>query len=218
MSVRGYVIVTPFEGGVLCQADFDAILDQAETFHSSSYAPLSNPNPFAPGVFELDSEADIAFLADPEDPSNLLAAIEEVAIACCPGDATGDGAVNLADLNFVLARFGQPAYNLSNPNDPNPSGGAKYGDVSGDGFVNLQDLNLVLANFGSDCTTGESKSFSMSTSDPQELPVTVWLMLKDHPNASAWIDQLSHFEPIDQAEDTSDLKEWVDDWEGDSPD
>lgn len=54
----------------------------------------------------------------------------------CPGDANGDSEVNLADLNLVLANFGQ-----TSPN----------GDVNGDGVVNLADLNLVLANFGLVC-------------------------------------------------------------------
>lgn len=54
----------------------------------------------------------------------------------CPGDATGDGAVDLADLNLVLANFGSAA---------------SEGDANGDGQVDLTDLNLVLANFGSNC-------------------------------------------------------------------
>jgi len=54
----------------------------------------------------------------------------------CPGDANGDGMVDLADLNLVLANFG------TNGSD---------GDVNGDGVVDLADLNLVLANFGSGC-------------------------------------------------------------------
>jgi Ca2+-binding EF-hand superfamily protein len=45
----------------------------------------------------------------------------------------GDGAVDLADLNLVLANFG-----TNNP----------AGDANGDGVVDLADLNLVLANFG----------------------------------------------------------------------
>ncbi|XHC25519.1 MAG: hypothetical protein ACFHWZ_04310 [Phycisphaerales bacterium] len=54
----------------------------------------------------------------------------------CPGDATGDGNVDLADLNLVLANFGQATDN---------------GDVTDDGNVDLADLNLVLANFGTTC-------------------------------------------------------------------
>jgi hypothetical protein len=54
----------------------------------------------------------------------------------CPGDVTGDNMVNLADLNLVLANFGQMTSD---------------GDANGDGVVNLADLNLVLANFGLNC-------------------------------------------------------------------
>jgi len=52
------------------------------------------------------------------------------------GDANGDGQVNLADLNIVLANFGQET---------------DQGDLNGDGLVNLADLNIVLATFGSSC-------------------------------------------------------------------
>ena len=54
----------------------------------------------------------------------------------CEGDVTGDGAVDLADLNAVLGSFGF-------------EGGA--GDANGDGVVNLADLNAVLAAFGTTC-------------------------------------------------------------------
>jgi len=54
----------------------------------------------------------------------------------CDPDVSGDGVVNLADLNAVLANFGQ--------NSPN-------GDTNGDGAVNLADLNTVLAAFGTSC-------------------------------------------------------------------
>ena len=52
------------------------------------------------------------------------------------GDVTGDGQVNLSDLNLVLANFGQTTDN---------------GDANCDGVVNLADLNLVLAQFGQTC-------------------------------------------------------------------
>lgn len=131
--------------------------------------------------------------------------ILDVCECVLPGDVNGDGSVDLADLNLVLANFGQTT---------------SVGDANGDGVVDLADLNLVLANFGASCTEqGEamSSSFSMSMTDSQELPVTIWLMLKDHPNAEAWIDQLSQFEPTDQKQDAEALKEWVDEWESETP-
>jgi hypothetical protein len=64
-------------------------------------------------------------------------ALDNVRLAPPPcGDVTGDGNVNLADLNLVLAMFGMDTSD---------------GDANGDGSVNLADLNLVLAQFGGSC-------------------------------------------------------------------
>lgn len=56
----------------------------------------------------------------------------------CPGDINADGAINFADLNTVLASFGQ-------------SGTGILGDGDCSGSVNFADLNTVLAAFGSTC-------------------------------------------------------------------
>mgnify|MGYP004451186151 CR=1 FL=1 len=56
--------------------------------------------------------------------------------APCPGDVSGDDTVDLADLNLVLANFGQQT---------------DSGDTNGDGVVDLADLNAVLGAFGTDC-------------------------------------------------------------------
>ncbi len=55
--------------------------------------------------------------------------------ASCRGDANGDRVINFADLNAVLADFGD-------------TGESPEGDVNCDGVVNFSDLNTVLANFG----------------------------------------------------------------------
>ncbi|MFU8829094.1 MAG: GC-type dockerin domain-anchored protein [Phycisphaerales bacterium] len=60
----------------------------------------------------------------------------EIASESCPEDVTGDGVVDLADLNLVLANFGQTT---------------SEGDTNGDGVVDLADLNTVLAAFGETC-------------------------------------------------------------------
>ena len=57
----------------------------------------------------------------------------------CPGDVSGDGVVNFADLSVVLAQFGQTV---------TPATG---GDVNGDGVVNFADLSVVLSQFGRVC-------------------------------------------------------------------
>ena len=54
----------------------------------------------------------------------------------CDADATGDGNVDLADLNLVLANFGTMTSD---------------GDTNGDGTVDLADLNAVLGSFGTPC-------------------------------------------------------------------
>ena len=54
----------------------------------------------------------------------------------CPADVTYDGSIDLADLNLVLANFGQATGD---------------GDATGDGEVDLADLNLVLGAFGVGC-------------------------------------------------------------------
>lgn len=56
----------------------------------------------------------------------------------CPGDTNSDGIVNFADLNTVLAAFGQ-------------TGAGQPGDVNDDGLVSFADLNIVLGNFGVGC-------------------------------------------------------------------
>lgn len=56
--------------------------------------------------------------------------------APCVGDVTGDDSVDLADLNLVLANFGQAT---------------PQGDADSNGSVDLADLNIVLGNFGTDC-------------------------------------------------------------------
>lgn len=56
-----------------------------------------------------------------------------------PGDADGDGKVNLLDYNIIIDAFGTA------------SGAAEFNekaDLNGDGKVNLLDYNIVIDNFG----------------------------------------------------------------------
>lgn len=59
--------------------------------------------------------------------------------SCCPGNTNLDTAVDIDDLNVILASFGQSV---------TPGTGA---DLTSDGTVDIDDLNLVLSNFGADC-------------------------------------------------------------------
>lgn len=57
----------------------------------------------------------------------------------CPGDITGDGRVNTADLAVLLGGFGQSV---------TPGTG---GDFNADGVINTADLTFLLARFGNIC-------------------------------------------------------------------
>lgn len=70
------------------------------------------------------------------DSPEQIVGIAFVPSVPCPADVTGDGGVDLADLNLVLANFGQATGD---------------GDATGDGEVDLADLNAVLGAFGVGC-------------------------------------------------------------------
>ncbi len=57
-------------------------------------------------------------------------------------DVDGNNFVNIFDVSFVAARFGQT---------PSSPGWDPAADVNGDGFVNIFDLSMVAAAFGLSC-------------------------------------------------------------------
>ncbi len=59
-----------------------------------------------------------------------------------PGDANGDGRVDINDLTVVLANYNQTGETWSR------------GEFTGDGTVDINDLTIVLANYGQTFTTG----------------------------------------------------------------
>jgi len=59
--------------------------------------------------------------------------------ACCPGDLTGDGDVDFADLNLLLSNYGQAV------------APGLFGDIDESGTVDFVDLNLLLSTYGSGC-------------------------------------------------------------------
>ena len=59
-----------------------------------------------------------------------------------PGDANGDGRVDINDLTIVLTNFGRTGMTWS------------QGDFLGDGTVDINDLTIVLANFGKTAGAG----------------------------------------------------------------
>ena len=55
--------------------------------------------------------------------------------AILPGDANGDGRVDINDLTIVLAHYGQTGQTWA------------QGEFTGDGKVDINDLTIVLANY-----------------------------------------------------------------------
>ena len=68
--------------------------------------------------------------------SQLYTLGEVVLASCIPGDANGDGQVDVNDLTIVLSHFGQTGMTWG------------QGEFTGDGTVDVNDLTIVLANFG----------------------------------------------------------------------
>jgi len=102
---------------------------------------------FDPADFvSLTDSVMLRFIASDEGDGSLVeAAIDGLRVdaeTCvdgspdCPGDVNGSLSVDLADLNLVLASFGQTT---------------DQGDTNGDGVVDLADLNTVLGAFGNTC-------------------------------------------------------------------
>jgi hypothetical protein len=67
-----------------------------------------------------------------------ISTINPLVTAPCPGDTNKDNSVDLADLNAVLALFGQTTTSSA--------------DLDNSGAVDLQDLNILLSAFGESCT------------------------------------------------------------------
>ena len=83
------------------------------------------PEPAGPSEEDTTSEMP----SEPTEPSE-----EDTTPEPLPYDVTGDGVVDISDLTFVAARFGE--------SDPEA-------DVNGDGIVNILDLVRVAQNFSS---------------------------------------------------------------------
>ena len=72
----------------------------------------------------------------------LSAAYDQQVLVTVPGDANGDGRVDINDLTTVLAHFGQTGRTWTE------------GDFNGDGTVDINDLTTVLAHFGDSSAVG----------------------------------------------------------------
>ena len=72
----------------------------------------------------------------------LNSSYEQHVLVTIPGDANGDGRVDLNDLTIVLANFGQTGRTWA------------QGEFTGDGTLDVNDLTIVLANFGHSAAAG----------------------------------------------------------------
>jgi hypothetical protein len=121
---------------------FDGSIDEVSIWNEALDAPQIEDLNAADGGSSLAAwwSFDGDSLADLSGNSNDGVAVGNVPFApapafSCQGDLNGDGQIDLADLNQVLASFGQQTCL----------------DANGDQVIDLADLNLVLANFGTDC-------------------------------------------------------------------
>ena len=68
--------------------------------------------------------------------------VVSVGLGYIPGDANGDGKVDINDLTIVLSHFGQTGTTWS------------QGEFTGDGTVDINDLTIVLSHFGQTASAG----------------------------------------------------------------
>ena len=121
----------------------DADSVAAGSFHGGQILqpalPGREPDNFGAIVVNAVISYDRNGTSEQYDASLLIAPLGTVVAPDCPGDATGDGSVTLADFSAVLSNFGlSPATR-------------EQGDVTGDGSVSLADFSQVLSNFGITC-------------------------------------------------------------------
>lgn len=110
------------------------------TFRVAQINGMADKEPIlAQGNNQASYDAAIAVLKDMESTQaqvdTALAALNQLE-AKLPGDANGDGVVNVTDLSIVKKNFGQ---------EVTPG---QLGDVDDNGIVNVTDLSIVKKNFG----------------------------------------------------------------------
>jgi formylglycine-generating enzyme required for sulfatase activity len=86
---------------------------------------------YSPSVFMSSSAPCFQTAAAGDEETSF-----RVAISTVPGDANGDGRVDINDLTIVLAHYNQTGMTWS------------QGEFTGDGTVDINDLTIVLANYG----------------------------------------------------------------------
>ena len=99
--------------------------------HTDQYRWLiGDPVPFTDGIEVL-----IENYYGASAPTSFGSTAFYYIVTVIPGDANGDGTVDLQDFGLLKANFGGP-------------GGWGDGDFNGDGAVDLQDFGILKSNFG----------------------------------------------------------------------
>ncbi len=106
------------------------------TVTASQLDPQFGYRPVGEGVSDLWSA--VSFWVTANDLIFGVARFSVPEPAPCPGDLTGDGIVDLDDLDDLLAHFGD-------------CGNVSGYDLDGNGCVDLSDLSTILSVFGVDC-------------------------------------------------------------------
>lgn len=135
------------------------------------------------GNGQLDIAVDCAIKNSFDLRNELFVWLNDTELPGCDGDVNGDGSINLADLNLVLANFGDFA---------DPPG--TDGDANSDGKVNLADLNLVLANFGQSCAGAMGMAMTSGPEGDSMEPVNTWALLHGFKTWQAWLSGVEQWE------------------------
>lgn len=96
--------------------------------------------PVFAGSFAIDAVNAFVY----EMPAYSVSTIRLIAAAATPGDFSGDGRVDNADLNLLLGNWGQPA-------SPAPAGWD--GDAPTGALIDNSELNALLSNWGTGVAT-----------------------------------------------------------------
>ena len=148
--------------GVL-QIDFDGVFNGADrlivdgtlNLDGELRVNLLDVAPTTPGTFQVFDATTITGSFDtitlPTLGSGLTWNTDNLAIdgtlglllvTALPGDANGDGVVDLLDFDVLAQNFGAPG------NGNGATNGAADGDFNGDGVVDLLDFDVLAQNFG----------------------------------------------------------------------
>lgn len=123
-DTNGQAVLTyGYGAGCLSQDDYTIIAKYAEDYQENTVA--ASEGGWVTGNCSGEIATEIAFTGVQEP--------EEI-----PGDLNGDGVVNMADVQVVVACFGQTV--TSNPD-------CAIADVNNDGLVNILDVSFVVSNF-----------------------------------------------------------------------